>query len=64
VVCRSEAGTFMWASTLTISGLDNPATLEAMACREALALAQDLSLSHVWLLQVSNDPFLVGVFPP
>ncbi|KAK1683351.1 hypothetical protein QYE76_044199 [Lolium multiflorum] len=47
VVCRSEAGTFMGASTLTISGLDNPATLEAVACREALALAQDLSLSHV-----------------
>jgi hypothetical protein len=47
VVCRSEAGTFMGASTLTISGLDNPATLEAMACREALALTQDLTLSHI-----------------
>jgi hypothetical protein len=35
------------ASTLTISGLDNPATLEVVACRKALALAQDLSLSRV-----------------
>jgi hypothetical protein len=30
-----------------IQDQNNPTTLEAMACREALALAQDLQISHL-----------------
>lgn len=37
----------MGASTIRCLGVTDPATLEALAYREALALAIDLSLSHV-----------------
>jgi ribonuclease HI len=43
-VCRDEAGNFLGASSLTISGISDPTVLEAMACREALALASDLQV--------------------
>jgi ribonuclease HI len=46
-VCRDDTGLFLGASSLTISGGFSPATLEAMACREALALAQDLGLTSI-----------------
>jgi hypothetical protein len=39
VVCRSESCQFLGASTLSIQGIADPAIMEAMACREALALA-------------------------
>ena len=59
VVCRSETGQFMGASALTLSGDYSPATLEAMACREALALAQDLDLRKICVasdcLEVINN---------
>ena len=41
-VCRDRHGTFLGASTSTFQGLDEPTTLEALAVREALALADDL----------------------
>jgi ribonuclease HI len=47
VVCRSEAGEFLGASALTLNVGYSPATLEAMACREALALAQDLNIQKI-----------------
>jgi ribonuclease HI len=47
VVCRDGAGVFVGAATLTIKGISDPATLEAIACREALALASDLQLQRV-----------------
>lgn len=40
---RDSQRPFMGASTLTISGLDNLATLEAVACREALSLSRRIS---------------------
>jgi hypothetical protein len=39
VVCRSETGDYLGASALTIPGISDPAVMEAIACREALALA-------------------------
>jgi ribonuclease HI len=46
-VCRSEDGVFLGASAQVIHGMSDPGTLEAIACREALALARDLALNHI-----------------
>jgi hypothetical protein len=37
------------ASTVIFHGVTDPATLEAMACREALSLAEDLALDRVFV---------------
>jgi hypothetical protein len=59
VVCRDEMGQFMEASALTLTEPLNPPTLEAVACREGLVLAQDLGLTRVCLssdcLEVINN---------
>lgn len=59
VVCRDGAGVFLGASTPTIGGITDPTILEAIACREALMLAQDLQLRRVTVatdgLVVVND---------
>jgi ribonuclease HI len=47
VVCRSGSGEFLGASSLTIQGISDHAVIEALACREALALAQDLQLQQI-----------------
>jgi hypothetical protein len=39
VIYRSDAGEFLGPSTLTIEGIIDPATMEALACKEAMALA-------------------------
>ena len=44
-ICRDSSGQFLGASAIKIQGVTEPATLEALACREALALASDLALS-------------------
>ena len=41
-VARDSSGSFLGASTVTLSGMSDPETLEVMACREGLALASDL----------------------
>ena len=46
-ICRSETGTFLGASLLTVEGIIDPVVLEAIAYMEALALAQDLRLQHI-----------------
>ena len=46
-VCREYNGNYLGSLVIKCAGLTDPTTLEALACREALALAQDLSLSHV-----------------
>ena len=46
-ICRNTAGSFLGASSLTIDGIADPAIMEALACREALALAQDLMVDKV-----------------
>jgi hypothetical protein len=43
VVFRDRARLYMESSAIVFSGVSNPATLEVLACREALALADDLS---------------------
>jgi hypothetical protein len=47
VVCRREDGSFLGASCLTINGISDPAILDALACREAIALAHDLQLQKI-----------------
>jgi hypothetical protein len=47
VVCRSEQGVFLGASSLTVPGIADPTVMEAIACREALALAKDLQLPRI-----------------
>jgi ribonuclease HI len=42
VVCRSYEGTYLGASAVVFEGITHPGCLEAMACREALALLDDL----------------------
>jgi hypothetical protein len=58
-VCRSEEVNFLGASALRIEGIGDPSALEAVACREALALAEDLYLQKVTVatdcMQVINN---------
>lgn len=51
-VCRDDTGNFLGALAVVIDGLTDPASLEALACSEALSLAFDLNCSHV---QVATD---------
>ena len=46
-VCRDRNGNFLGSSSLVIGGVDNPATLKSIACREALELTEDLRLHCV-----------------
>ena len=46
-LCRTHSGMFLGASVMKIYGVTDPATLEALACREALALAADLGLARI-----------------
>ena len=46
-ICRDKEGNYIGASAVVFEGLVHAASLEAQACNEALALAQDLHLSHV-----------------
>lgn len=43
-VCRDHVGNFLGSSALLLPGVSDPATLKAIACCEARALADDLSL--------------------
>ena len=47
MVCRDKSGKFLGASALVFEGLIDPASLEAHACSEALALANDLNLQDL-----------------
>jgi HPt (histidine-containing phosphotransfer) domain-containing protein len=47
VICRDANDILFGPSNLTIEGIMKPAVLESMACREALALAQDLHLQRI-----------------
>uniref|UniRef100_A0A8I6YAR1 RNase H type-1 domain-containing protein n=1 Tax=Hordeum vulgare subsp. vulgare TaxID=112509 RepID=A0A8I6YAR1_HORVV len=46
-VCRSHEGLFLGASFMVFGGIRDALTLEALAVREALALADDLNLHHI-----------------
>jgi hypothetical protein len=44
-VCRDSNGAYLGSSMLVIHGLLDPRTLEVIACREGLSLAQDLGIA-------------------
>lgn len=46
-LCRDHDGTYLGSSAMVFSDIHDPATLEALACREAMALAHDLSLRRI-----------------
>ena len=46
-VARDGAGRFLGASAVVMLGISDPETMEVLALREGLALANDLSLSRV-----------------
>jgi hypothetical protein len=52
VVCGDEQGVFQGASALVFEGITDPEILEAYACREALALGEDLNLDN---LHIASD---------
>jgi ribonuclease HI len=56
-ICRDENGVYLGASARVFEGISDPATLEAFACSEGLALAQDLSLKNV---QVTTDCLVIS----
>lgn len=45
-ICRDRDGTYLGSLVLVIRSLLDLATVEAIACREALALADDLGIRH------------------
>jgi hypothetical protein len=56
-ICRDEHGVFMGASARVIDGINDPMTLEAYACSEGLALAEDL---HIDSILVATDCLVVS----
>ena len=44
IVCHTNQGGFIAASAMVIPHITDPKTLEAMACSEALALAEDCGI--------------------
>ena len=46
-ICRDHDGSFQNASAIVVKGVFDPPTLEALAIREALALAEDLNIQSV-----------------
>jgi ribonuclease HI len=46
-VCHSHAGVYLGSSAVVFEGITHPGCLEAMACREALALTADLGVEGV-----------------
>ena len=52
VVCRDKVGIYLEASAVVYDGMIGPASLEALACSEALALPRDLNLQE---LEIASD---------
>ena len=51
-VCRDSQGTYLGSAALVIGEVYDPAPMEAIACREAISLAQDLQVHN---LVISSD---------
>jgi hypothetical protein len=47
VVCRSSEGDYLGASAVVFIGVTDPGCLEALACRESLALSVDLNIGPI-----------------
>ncbi|TVU13128.1 hypothetical protein EJB05_40840, partial [Eragrostis curvula] len=43
-ICRGDRGQFIAASVMVVPNITEPETLEAMACLEAIALAEDCNI--------------------
>jgi hypothetical protein len=58
-ICRDGQDVFMGASVLAVPRISDPASLEEIACREALALAKDLYVQRAHIssnfLEVINS---------
>jgi hypothetical protein len=58
-VCRDDGEGFIGVSAITVDNFSHPAMLEALACHEALALAQYLNLHKICVatdcLEVANN---------
>jgi hypothetical protein len=48
--CRDNNGLYLGASAVVFNGITDPATLETLACQEALALAEDLNLDRAFIV--------------
>ena len=46
-ICRDSNGSCLGASSLVVDKITDPVSLEALACRDALALAEDLALPRI-----------------
>ena len=51
-VARDSSGCYLGASTLVFAGVSDPEILEVLACREGLALANDLLIQQA---RVASD---------
>ncbi|XP_037410046.1 mitochondrial proton/calcium exchanger protein-like [Triticum dicoccoides] len=51
-VCRDSTGLYLGSSLVVYAGIIDPTLLEAFACREALALAEDL---RIQMMHVASD---------
>ena len=45
-MCRDSSGNYLGSSALVLEGVDDPASLEAVACGEAICLAEDLLINN------------------
>lgn len=52
-ICRDRQGNCLGISALVVTGVVGPAALEAIACREAISLAQDLQLHNFVMAPLS-----------
>jgi hypothetical protein len=59
VVLRSGDGVYMGSSAVVFKGVSDPPTLEALACREALALATDVALNRLVIASDCNMWFQI-----
>ena len=51
-ICRDSTGLYLGSSLVVYAGITDPTLLEAFACREALALAEDLGIQ---MMHVASD---------
>ena len=49
-VCRDHTGLYLGSSAVVYRDITNPTTLETFACREALALAEDLQVTNMMIV--------------
>jgi hypothetical protein len=64
VVLRNGDGIYLGSSVMVFSGVADPPTLEALACREALALATDLSIRRMAVVLIANKWFRILLMEP